>query len=571
MPSIRMIPEYLQDGDVSPAEFKAFKKFKNYSDDGLSDGWIVLQSLEIQDERRDGHGWRRRKPELDFVILAPEYGVVCLEVKGGHGRVVNGRWRRWDAVDVPGNRTPFKQASENMSILIDRLNKAFEDHSYNVNKLPIFHAVLLADMEVNDTRGLPCPLFGSEFLLQRGRPLIEAIKAEFVRIWTGNDYLREAPSKFEVNEIANALLPGWTQSYPLHTIGRELDELTQAQFRKLEYTVMCNLEDRWVFAGRAGVGKTKMALECARRVMLERPEWKVGLVCSGERTAAYLSHKIQVDGHNIEIICSDHGTWSVGDNELDYLIIDEVQELCDPVQLSRIDRLLKRGLGQGRWAMFGDGTLADGVTLYTRHGAQFDLLETLKRYLGGALPHISRSPLRVHCRNTNEIAQSALDCLPQDSVLEPYREPEDVVVGREPRYEYWQHHEDLCGRLGDAVDRLRAEISELRHTDLAILSTRDVSDTGLDLQREYGGWSLVSASERLASTLAREEGLYFDTVDSFNGIKSNAVILILSELDSDRDWWQAYLGMSRARGDLVVLGHERLQAHLEPDDADLSC
>ena len=569
MPRIQMVPSELQKGDVSLAERKVFNVLKN-SPGGLADGWIVLQSLEIPDERRNGNGWRRRKPELDFVILAPGYGVVCLEVKGGEHRVVNGKRYRWDALDVPGNKTPFRQASTNMSILINKLDLAFKDDPYDVNKLPVVQAVLLAQMDAKVTQGLPCPLFDRKHLLDNGRPLIEGIQATFLDMREQNDHKREAPSASEVKGIANALLPGWTQMYPLHAIGRELDDLTRAQYQKLEHTVICNLEDRWVFAGRAGVGKTKLALECARRVKIERPEWNVGLVCSGERTGAYLGHKIQAVDHDIAVMCTDHVTWPVEDDELDYLIIDDAQEVCDPVHLSRIDPLLKRGLGRGRWAMFGDGTLADGVTLYTRHGAQFDLLETLKNYLGGALPHISRSPLRVHCRNTNEIAQSALDCLPEDSVVEPYREPEDVV-GREPRYEYWQHHEDLCGRLGDAVDRLRAEISELRHTDLAILSTRDVSDTGLDLQREYGGWPLVSASERLASTLIREEGLYFDTVDSFNGIKSNAVILILSELDSDRDWWQAYLGMSRARGDLVVLGHERLQAHLEPDDADSSC
>lgn len=569
MPRIELIPSELQRGDVSRAERKVFNVFKDPPRD-LEDGWIVLQSLEIRDERLDGNGWRRRKPELDFVILAPEYGVVCLEVKGGTCRDVHGTCYRWDAVNVPGNQTPFKQASENMSILLSRLNSTFKDDAYDVDKLPIFHAVLLADIEAHVTQVGPCTLFDRRHLRDKGQSLIEGIKAEFEERWRRNDYRREAPNASEVRNIADALLPGWTQMYPLHTIGRELDDLTQAQYQKLEHTVICNLEDRWIFAGRAGVGKTRIALECARRVVTEQPEWKVGLVCPSERTAAYLRHKIQADGHDIEIMCSGHGTWSVGDYELDYLIIDDVQEICDPFQLSRIDRLLKRGLGLGRWAMFGDGSLADGVILHTHDGVQVDLLESLNSYLDGMLPHISRAPLRVHCRNTNEIAQSALECLPQQFVAEPYREHEEAVVGREPRYEYWHDHDDLCGRLGDAVQRLRAEISELRHTDLVILSTRDISNTGLDLQREYGGWPLVSAYDGPPSTLGHEEALYFHTVDSFSGIKSNAVILILAELDSDRDWWQAYLGMSRARGDLVVLGHETLHPHLQPDDFDLS-
>ena len=570
VPRIRIIPNELRRGDVSPAEYKVFNTFK-HSRTGLADGWIVLHSLLLPDERRDGDGWRRRKPEFDFVILIPQYGIVCLEVKGGTRRKVDGKDYDWEALDVPRDRTPFKQASANLSILIDKLDKTFKHDVYDPNKLPLFEAVLLADIEAKTTRPPPCPLYDRRHLEDHGSSLIEAIKKEFTERWFHNDVNREAPNSEEIEEIARRLLPAWTQQFPLRTVTRELDELTVRQYAKLEHTVAANLEDRWVFVGKAGTGKTKIALECARLVKTHHPDWRVGLLCRSRGTESYLRHKIESDSRDIEIMCDDSDGSPFQDHHIDYLIVDDAQDLCSIPHLAQMDRALNGGLSAGRWAMFGDGNLTDTILMHTSDGSQIDLYQTLHDYLGPNVPHISRAPLKIHCRHTSQIALSSLDCLPEDLAMAQSGEVWDLVNGREPRYEYWRDDDELCSLLDEAVNSLRSSITDLRHTDVVVLSTRQLSDTGLASRTAYGGWPLIAGSDGFRRAEVQGEQLYSHTIGSYTGTKSNAVILILDYLDTDSDWWQAYLGMSRARVDLIVLAHERLRDELEPPETDFDC
>ena len=73
----RMIPANFPDLDPDEtrsrkSERKVFNLLKNAPG---TEGWIVLYSVLLPDERPDAKR-RRRKPESDFVILVPDYGFV---------------------------------------------------------------------------------------------------------------------------------------------------------------------------------------------------------------------------------------------------------------------------------------------------------------------------------------------------------------------------------------------------------------------------------------------------------------------------------------------------------------
>ena len=50
--------------------------FYKLRDDPGTNGWFVLHSLDIRRHRTKAEG------EIDMVILIPEQGILCLEVKG---------------------------------------------------------------------------------------------------------------------------------------------------------------------------------------------------------------------------------------------------------------------------------------------------------------------------------------------------------------------------------------------------------------------------------------------------------------------------------------------------------
>ena len=102
----RMIPPgFDPETRIPPGEVLIFDRLR--SDPETSD-WIVLHSLDVPQHRRQVEG------EVDFVVVVPRLGVLCLEVKS-HRTVSRSNLGVWHlGQDAPSNRGPFKQASGGM-------------------------------------------------------------------------------------------------------------------------------------------------------------------------------------------------------------------------------------------------------------------------------------------------------------------------------------------------------------------------------------------------------------------------------------------------------------------------
>src|SRR5437879_1291692 len=102
-----MIPPSIA-SDASPGEREVFRRLEAAPS---SDDWIVLHSLDIARHRRQVVG------ELDFVIIIPALGVLCLEIKAcARLRRSGGTWY-YGSNPEPDYRGPFKQAAEGMHSL----------------------------------------------------------------------------------------------------------------------------------------------------------------------------------------------------------------------------------------------------------------------------------------------------------------------------------------------------------------------------------------------------------------------------------------------------------------------
>ena len=86
--------------------FDRFNKSKN------TDNCYIMHSYLLQDHRNQKYG------EIDFLILAPNYGIFIIEVKSSHTIKVNkGTWYFYNkkgGLDYKKHISPFKQANENM-------------------------------------------------------------------------------------------------------------------------------------------------------------------------------------------------------------------------------------------------------------------------------------------------------------------------------------------------------------------------------------------------------------------------------------------------------------------------
>lgn len=99
------------------SEVKFYKELKNQ----LSDKHHVFYSVRWY-TLKDGI---REDSECDFLIFNPDYGFLCIEVKGGHAiSVEDGEWRIYDSTGWRIlNKSPYYQAEQSMRFF----KKYFED------------------------------------------------------------------------------------------------------------------------------------------------------------------------------------------------------------------------------------------------------------------------------------------------------------------------------------------------------------------------------------------------------------------------------------------------------------
>jgi hypothetical protein len=101
-----MVPDFI-DPSVVVSERRVFACLRSASG---SENWTVLHSLGISSD------WTGEFAEIDFVVIMPGNGIVCIEVKGGAVSVHNGVWttlnRRGEVETL--RRSPYRQAQEGM-------------------------------------------------------------------------------------------------------------------------------------------------------------------------------------------------------------------------------------------------------------------------------------------------------------------------------------------------------------------------------------------------------------------------------------------------------------------------
>ena len=114
----RLIPPTIPLTTPSEGERVVFAAF---ADAKGADDWIVLHSLDLANHQR------RLAGEIDFLVIVPGKGVLVLEVKGAHHlRRHDGLWF-YGSDQRPDERGPFKQASEAMHSLRERLVRQHRD------------------------------------------------------------------------------------------------------------------------------------------------------------------------------------------------------------------------------------------------------------------------------------------------------------------------------------------------------------------------------------------------------------------------------------------------------------
>lgn len=558
-----LIPNYVHCDCQSKAEIKLFNRLR----DELSDNYVILHSLGVSKHKR------KIRSEIDFVIASPR-GILIAEVKGGRIEYKQGVWyftNRYGDVNAK-RESPFEQASSNMYALKRSIQKQFGTKSV-YDDIIFGYFVIFPDIKFS----ISSPSWDSNRIVDNNNinsNLQDIIEQQF-------DYSQKEISRvsklFKYRALSKNNLKSLVQfmrgdfeaipslSIMIDNSYRELVRLTEEQF-----SILDQLEEnpRVIVHGRAGTGKTIIAVEKARRAA--RQNKKVFYVCFNRLLAKKIQAIIKSESleshikvstlHSYakEVIDSAGLSSLIQDEEInsdlfmnkypaifleaildkldksffDLIIVDEGQDLRHEPFIQMLDLILNNGLSRGEWLWFED----DMQNIFNRT-SKTDNIE-----LNIYKPVFCR--LTKNCRNTKPI--SIFTSLATGSEIQTCLVNEGPVV----ETYYYSDNQNQFNELEKLIRRIID--TGLKSEDIIILGHLTYENSSLYPNRVIADLPLVNYTG-----LETKDCIRFSTIQSFKGLESKSVIIIdIDDFQSDKQSFLNYVGFTRAMSWLAVFINE---------------
>jgi len=567
----KMLPPYISDEVKSTGEKQIFDLFKNGPS---TENWVALHSLGLAKHTKRLYG------EIDFLVLAPELGIFCLEVKSGDIKREEGLWtftNRFGEVTTSA-RSPFQQAQEAMFSLINAVQKKFGE-SHHLSRLLYGFGVMFPHIvfkpegtEIDwwqiydrDSRRLPVKNY-IEQLSKYTRK-----KVEHSRWFSETDSM---PKKLDVDQLVSYLRGDFEKlaspRQKLSDMEEQINEFTAEQYRCLD-----ELQDnpRCLFQGAAGTGKTMIALESVRQALFR--DQRVLMVCFNSLLGNWLAsqfpqHEVQTRlavgsfHHFLTRISSvaddvlksaaktdqffkydlpiltldavDHGAIA----PFDKMVIDEGQDLIRPEYLDVFDALLKGGLAGGNWEIYCD---FERQAIYSEFSAQ-EMLQMLESRAAFA-----RFRLTINCRNTKPIGEE----IHLMSGFESAAFLPSNVAGVPVEYYFCSDVQEEARKLESILLKLRQQ--KIPPQNVSILSPFRLRNSSV-ARVDHGIFQITDLAENPRFPVI--ESVTFSTIQGFKGLENSCIILTdIDRINDDEFKSLLYVGMSRAKARLIILIDER--------------
>lgn len=552
-----MIPAYC--ADVAPPGEKAL--FAALRDAPGTDDWTVLHSLGIAEHERQVEG------EADFVVVVPFSGVLVVEVKShlSVARNSDGTWRLGQ--DHPTVRGPFQQAQEAMH----SLRKYLLGKRVELRDVPVLHAVWFTGVRARatlpaspewhswqllDSSDLPNPASAVRRVLAKGAEHLSSRLENF-------GFRGIGPDERVAERVVGALRPRF--EVVLTPGDRRLSREGQlARFVEEQCRALDSAADNpaVLFTGPAGSGKTFLAVEAAQREVIQGRTGR--LLCFNRLLGRSLREKFSgVQGLRVGTLhqemlrlagmitpptgATSHfweeqlpelaldGLAERGSGEvLDFLIIDEVQDIATGTYLDLLDLMVEGGLRNGRLLMFGD---FERQAIYGNEGA--------REVLRARTPHIASFRLSENCRNLPRIGYQVNILGHLAPGFREFRRSDDGV---DPSIIKYARGADQASLLKKAVGDLREVGYDL--TEIVVLSPLGDGSVAATTTDPWLRQVLVSAD----GSRPVKGRLRHSTIHSFKGLDAPAVIVTdlddsgVSNIDA-----LVYVGLTRATDRLTAL------------------
>ncbi|MCG2620876.1 NERD domain-containing protein/DEAD/DEAH box helicase [Arthrobacter sp. I2-34] len=539
---MRCIPEEPEFGEGQSAEKAVWEQLRR----SLPDGVILAHSVQVR------HG--RAEHEIDLLVLWPGVGLAAIEVKGGRVSIENGQWHSSGKIGKHRIQSPIAQSQSSAHAfkewIGDQLGTPLSSRFAYMVCLP--YTPVPADWVM---AGCPRSLVLDEQDLQHPAELIRrAIETE------GNGASPLATSY--AGRIA-AKLVGTLNPDDGPRLGSREQEDLQDHLTQQQAVLLAATRDirRIRFSGGAGSGKTWLAVEKARRLC--RQGKRVGLFCYNKGLGQYLRNQVSgwrqakpvfigefheyvrslgvPDGkgqayfdEEMPRLLKEMAAGLPEQDRLDAVVVDEAQDFA-PLWWEALLACLKDP-SAGEVHAFMD----DHQDVYRRWD------EAAVGAVGAALGAVDLVPIRIdeNLRNTRRIAETfgvfaGESFKARGNTGLPVRFVRCATDG-------------ALEVAGDCVDALIGE--GWANNQIALLTTRSRHP---EHQRHQEGGTIPEYWREFHAN----ESEFYGHVLGFKGLERSVVVLCVNGFkELSRAPEQLYVGLSRARSLLVVVGDPELLA-----------
>ena len=517
-------------------------------------GWILRQEEE---QARDG--------ETDFLVCHPDYGYLCVEVKGG-GVGYDADTGEWYSIDryrqKHSIKNPISQSLKAKYSIRSKLNEQQPWRDLSLGNVLRGHAVFFPDVgdaHLLSRPDMPSVLIGSAGNLQDPRTWVD----NAFQYW-GDQSSRCSPIGRRGVEVVRKTFARSFMVVPLLSSRLADQEVRRLSLTKNQIRVLDFLRShrRVAVSGGAGTGKTILALEKARRLASEG--FKTLLTCYNRQLADHLASQCagleNIDVMSFHQLCSRQIEKVKRQSERDLIyeakvtypgqnlydvhfpnaltysleILEDRYEaiVCDEGQDFREEywiplELLLSDYDQSPFYVFYD----DNQNIYAR---------------AGTFP-IQEEPftLTTNCRNTTQIHKLAYAYYRGVPVDPPDNDGDEVQF-------------ECVNRLGAQAKKINSRIVELIAKEN--VSPGDVVVLVGDALHKADYYGMLKTLPLPKPAVWAEEGyphensVLIDTIQRFKGLESAVVILWgLDGLDLKSSEELIYVGMSRAKSILIVV------------------
>jgi len=264
-----LIPNIIKNSVQSPGEILLFNYFKN--ENNQTKDWKVLHSFDIAQHRK------KKKGEADFLILIPQKGILCLEIKA-HQKITREKGL-WNFSGNIQSETPFEQVRGNSEEIIKQLKEFGAFKNIFVTHLVMFTHCPFSEKSMEWNRW---ELVDLDEIKRHNNNFAEIFVKHFdtsidhhKNIIGKYNYLND-PKTFEnfnedfcsqiVKHLRKDIECFVSPSDLTKDLDKELKSFSQEQYRVIDANKDHNLI---LVDGFAGSGKTVLALELSRRKVLE--------------------------------------------------------------------------------------------------------------------------------------------------------------------------------------------------------------------------------------------------------------------------------------------------------------